>query len=192
MCFLLDIFKTHVHIVLEQSRYKGCLGLKLTYLLAWKAANVVKATVFQVHGVWPDEKRVSHSLPFLSSKHFSALAYSGILCLTTWKAFWGEHDWSIIWWNSLTTRPLEAGQEYVYIYSIYFPPLRGRRNRIAFPEAEKCSSDLSSCSHLELCSPSLPEDAPGHSLSCTRRQQPGASVLCWEASIHLLCPLELS
>lgn len=88
MYFLLDILSTRVHIVLEQSRYKGGLGFKFTSLVVQKAANVVKATIFQVYGVlawW--EKALSHSLLFLSSKHFSAFHVFRHLELTHLKSF---------------------------------------------------------------------------------------------------------
>lgn len=176
---------------------QGKLGLQIYIFTATKGCKVVKATIFQVYGIlawWEKALSLSLSLFYLPSTSL-LLAYLGTLCLTTWKAFWGVNDWSKIWWNSLTTRSLEAGQEYLYIYSIYFPFFLWRwGNKMAFPGAEKCSNELSGCSCPDSAArPSLGMPwACGHGLSCTGRQQPGASGLCWEALIHLLCTLDLS
>lgn len=67
---------------------QGMLGLQI-YMFTGKAANVVKAAIFEVHWVlawWEKALSVTLSLFYLPSTS-QLLAYLGILWLTTWKAF---------------------------------------------------------------------------------------------------------
>lgn len=100
---------------------QGMLGLQIYIFTVQKDANVAKS--HPLSSIWcfgmMRKGSLSHSLPFLSSKHFSALSLFRHLVLNHLRSFL-RRAWVVKnMMEQSDKRPLETGQEYIYLLNLF-------------------------------------------------------------------------
>lgn len=86
--------------------------------------------------MWYSGTMRKESLSLLPSTS-QLLAYLAVLCLTTWKSFWGEHDWSkMMMEGSENQGSSDKCEKNIFVPCIYI-----FKYKVIFPEAlaENCS-----------------------------------------------------